>query len=216
MDGNWVTAVRTAGLSAVAAKRMARPESAVAAFVGCGVQAHSHLQAFAALFPLTEVRAFGRGRANIDALCQSARDMGLSALASNSARDAVDGADLVISSVTYSAKLEPFMDASWLKPGAFATITDLAAPWIADSLSRFDRIVIDDLEQEASMPNKLAAPELVAGDLSGLVLGEIAGRRADHERNAFIFRGHPLGDFALAALAYRKARETSQGTSIEV
>jgi ornithine cyclodeaminase/alanine dehydrogenase len=216
MDGNWITAVRTAGLSAVAAKRMARPDSAVAAFFGCGVQAQSHLRAFAALFPLTEVRAFGRGRANIDALCQTAQEMGFSAEASETPRDAVDGADLVISSVTYSAQLKPFLDASWLRPGAFAAITDLAAPWIKDSLSRFDRIVIDDLEQEASMPNKLAAPELVTGDLSGLVLGEIAGRRAEHERSAFIFRAHPLGDLALAALAYRKARAASQGTPVEV
>src|SRR6185436_12873794 len=45
LDGNWITAVRTAGLSVVAAKRLARPDSSVAAFVGCGVQAHSHLRA---------------------------------------------------------------------------------------------------------------------------------------------------------------------------
>ena len=36
MDGNWITAVRTAGLSAVAAKRLARPEASTAAFIGCG------------------------------------------------------------------------------------------------------------------------------------------------------------------------------------
>jgi ornithine cyclodeaminase/alanine dehydrogenase len=78
MDGNWITAVRTAGLSAVAAKRLARPDASVAAFIGCGVQAHSHLQAFSALFPLKEIRAFGRGAANRDAFCQAARKLGLS------------------------------------------------------------------------------------------------------------------------------------------
>ena len=66
MDGNWITEVRTAGLSAVAAKRMARPDASVVAFVGCGVQARSHLRTFAAIFPLEEVRVFGRGQANID------------------------------------------------------------------------------------------------------------------------------------------------------
>ena len=46
LDGKWITAVRTAGLSATAAKYMATKDSSVAAFVGCGVQAQSHLQAF--------------------------------------------------------------------------------------------------------------------------------------------------------------------------
>ena len=61
MDGNWITAVRTAALSAVAAKRLARPDTHLAAFIGCGVQAESHLRAFAVLYPLREIRAFGRG-----------------------------------------------------------------------------------------------------------------------------------------------------------
>ncbi|MCH9639391.1 MAG: ornithine cyclodeaminase family protein, partial [Betaproteobacteria bacterium] len=72
LDGNWVTAIRTAGLSAVAAKRLARPEASIAAFIGCGVQAHSHLQALAELFPLQEIRALGRGTANRDAFCNYA------------------------------------------------------------------------------------------------------------------------------------------------
>ncbi|MBC8337207.1 MAG: ornithine cyclodeaminase family protein [Rhodospirillales bacterium] len=214
LDGNWVTAVRTAGLSAVAAKRMARPDSSVAAFIGCGVQAQSHLRAFADLYPLSEIRAFGRGRKNIDALCMTATALGLNAVPCSDARDAVTDADLVISSVTYSAGLEPFLDAGWLKPGAFAAVTDLAAPWDKTSFDRFDRIVIDDLEQEASLPNKLATPEHITGDLSGLVLGEVSGREAEAERTAFIFRAHPLGDLALSALAYGKAREQGLGTSI--
>jgi ornithine cyclodeaminase/alanine dehydrogenase-like protein (mu-crystallin family) len=91
VDGNWVTAVRTAGLSAVAAKRLARPESAIAAFIGCGVQAHSHLHAFATLFPLKAIRAFGRGTANRDALCLAAERLGLAAVASDTAREALQG-----------------------------------------------------------------------------------------------------------------------------
>ena len=52
MDANWITAVRTAGLSAVAARSLARPDAAVAAFIGAGVQAQSHLRAYAEMFPL--------------------------------------------------------------------------------------------------------------------------------------------------------------------
>lgn len=215
MDGNWITAVRTAALSAVAAKRMALPTAKTAAFIGCGVQAQSHLRAFADLFPLSEIRAFGRGQANIDALCAVATGLGLKAVPCPSARDAVKDADLIVTSVTYSADLEPFLDAGWLKPGAFASVTDLAAPWNKDSLCHFARIVIDDREQEASLPNKLAPPELITGDLSQLVLGEIDGRTGNDQRTAFIFRAHPLGDLALAALAYRKAREQGLGSLLE-
>ena len=214
LDGNWVTAVRTAGLSAVAARRLARADSSIAAFIGCGVQARSHLRALAAMYPLKEVRAFGRGSANRDALCRSAESMGYSAIASPTARHAVSGADLVVSSVTLTPAPAPFLDARWLKPGAFATITDAAAPWLAEGMSAFERIVIDDLEQESATPGLMVAPELVAGDLTGLVNGEVAGRRGDEERTAFVFRGLGLGDLALAALAYQHALRGESGIEL--
>jgi ornithine cyclodeaminase/alanine dehydrogenase len=206
MDGNWVTAVRTAGLSAVAARRLARPGGSIAAFLGCGVQAHSHLRLFSRLFPLSEIRAFGRGAARRDELCRAAEQMGLRAVPSATAREAVSDADLVVTSVTLTPELVPFLDARWLKPGAFATMTDLARPWHADGMTAFDRIVIDDLEQEAGMARPMVAPELVAGDLTGLVQGTVNSRRSDQERTAFAFRGLALGDLALAALAYQRAR----------
>ena len=193
LDGNWITAVRTAGLSATAAKHMARKDSSVAAFIGCGVEARSHLQAFSDLFPLKEIRLFGRGQPNIDRLCEDATRRSLTPVVCGSAEEAVTGADLVISSVTYSANLVPFIDANWLKPGSFSAITDLAAPWNKESFSAFDQITIDDLEQESTFPNKLAPEELVTGDLSGLVLGKYSGRNQDSDRNAFIFRGHAMG-----------------------
>jgi ornithine cyclodeaminase/alanine dehydrogenase-like protein (mu-crystallin family) len=56
------------------------------------------------------------------------------------------------------------------------------------------------------MPNKLVAPEYVSGDLSGLVLGKFSGRDHADDRNAFIFRGHALGDLALAGLALQTSR----------
>jgi ornithine cyclodeaminase/alanine dehydrogenase len=211
IDGNWVTAIRTAALSAVAAKRLARPESAVAAFIGCGVQARSHLRAFADLFPLREIRALGRGSANRDALCRAGEAMGLSAIASESAREAVSGADLIVTAVTVSPELEPLVDARWLAPGSFAAITDLALPWVGEGMSAFDRIVIDDLEQESTMPKPMVQSDLVSGDITGLVNGDIEGRISDSERTAFVFRGLAIGDLALAGLAYQSSRAVRTG-----
>ena len=205
LDGNWITAVRTAGLSATAAKYMARKDSSVAAFIGCGVQAKSHLNAFSDLFPLKEIRLIGRGQPNIKSLCEEAEKLSLSAVVCRSGEEAVTGADLVVSSVTYSPNFVPFLDANWLKPGSFAAITDLAAPWKKESFALLDQIAIDDLEQEAALPNKLLSPEFVTGDLSGLVTRQFKGRNADNDRNAFIFRGHAMGDLALSVLAYQRA-----------
>jgi ornithine cyclodeaminase/alanine dehydrogenase len=203
IDGNWITAIRTAGLSAVAAKRLARDDSSVIAFIGCGVQAHSHLQAFSDLFPLTELRAFNRGRENRDILCRTAESKGLVAIACDSAEEAVSGADLIISSITLSHTVTPFIDAAWLKPGAFASLVDLGIPWFDDSMVAFDRIIIDDLEQESKMDKPLVALSLVTGDLTGLVTGAADGRLAPAEKTAFVFRGFALGDLALAALAFQ-------------
>ena len=207
IDGNWITAVRTAGLSAVAAKRLARDDSSVIAFIGCGVQAHSHLQAFSDLFPLTELRAFNRGRENRDILCRTAESKGLVAIACDSAEEAVSGADLIISSITLSQTVTPFIDAAWLKPGAFASLVDLGIPWFDDSMAAFDRIIIDDLEQESKMDKPLVALSLVTGDLTGLVTGAADGRLAPAEKTAFVFRGFALGDLALAALAFQNYSE---------
>jgi ornithine cyclodeaminase/alanine dehydrogenase-like protein (mu-crystallin family) len=206
VDGNWVTARRTAGLSVVAAKRLARPDSAIVAFIGCGVEARSHLDAFCDVFPLRQIRAFGRGAANRDALCAAARARGLAAVASETARDALAEADLVVSTVTLSPHLRPFADARWLKAGAFAAITDLALPWLPEGMKAFARIVIDDLAQEAQMSRPMVAPELVAGDLAALVCGDLPGRGSAQERTAFVFRGVALGDLAVAGLAYRRAK----------
>ncbi len=215
MDGNWVTAVRTAGLNAVAAKYLARGDAAVIAFVGCGVQARGHLDVFAQMFPLKEVRALGRGAPNRDRLCRIAAEMGLKPVASETARDAIEGADIVITSVPHSLGGEPFLDAHWLSPGAFAGITDLAGPWIKDSMGAIDRIVVDDLEQEKTMPEPLVDPALVAGDITQLSTGALAGRQNDDETTAFIFRGLALGDLALAWLAYEGAIKAGAGINLE-
>lgn len=216
MDGNWVTAVRTAGLSATAAKAMARPESEVIAFIGCGVQARSHLKAFSDMFPLKAARIFGRGQPNIEALSRAAADLGLAVELCDSGQAAIVEADLVVTSITYSADFVPFLDAREMKPGAFAAVTDMAIPWIPEGLQGFQRIAIDDMAQEAAMTEKLVDPALVSGDLEGLVLGKFKGRETAEERTAFVFRAHALGDLALSALAYEKARAKGRGVSVPV
>ncbi len=207
IDGNWITAVRTAGLSAVAAKYMANGDASSIGFVGTGVQARSHLPIFKDMFPLQGIKVFGRGRKNIDVLCEAADALGLTAEVVDTAQDAVQGVDLVVTSVTHTGVTGSFLDADWLSPGCFLSSVDLGLPWHTDSFAGLDRLVIDDLAQEEALPNKLANPADVDGDLSGLISDQITGRTNANDRTAFVFRGHALGDLALSALAYQKFQE---------
>ena len=201
MDANWVTAVRTAGLSAVAAKRLADPKSEILALVGTGVQAESHMRALADLFPLKKIRAFGRGEAGIAKTRDVAESLGLDFEACDP-QSCLQGADIVVSSVTLDYTIEPFLDANWLKDGAFAAITDLGIPWSDAGQSAFSRVYVDDLAQERAMAKPMIAPELITGELADLVVEDISH---DAKRSAFIFRGIALGDLAVAALAYERA-----------
>ena len=208
MDGNWITAVRTAALSATAARRMAGSEAATIGFVGCGVQARSHLNSFADIFPLKHAIYFGRGQTNQDKLALEAQQRGLTSAPCESGQEVVENCDLLVTTVTHTGGAAPFLDATGMKPGAFTAIVDLGAPWKRESFAALDKLVIDDLEQEAALPNKLCDPTLIHCDLSQLVLGENKGRTAPSDRTAFIFRGHALGDLALSALALERYRET--------
>jgi ornithine cyclodeaminase/alanine dehydrogenase-like protein (mu-crystallin family) len=214
LDGNWVTEVRTAGLSALAAKHMANPNATTIGFVGCGAQARSHLDAFAALFDLEHMVYFGRGPANQERLAQQAQALGLRTTACASGQEVLQSCDLLVTTVTHSGGAAPFLDASGMKPGAFAAVVDLAAPWQRDSFAALDRVVIDDLKQEAALPNKLCNPAFIHGDLTGLVTGATAGRTHPNDRAAFVFRGHALGDLALSALALQTYQALETGRSV--
>lgn len=209
MGAEWVTAVRTAGLSVVAARRLANPASETIAFVGCGVQARSHLDAFASMFPLKHVLAVGRGRTNLERLLEKARGMGLQAEKAE-AKDALANADIIVTSVTLDYSIAPFLDASWMKPGAFAAITDLFIPWKDESAGALGTIIVDDLEQERDAEKPMVPFERIDDDLTGLVRRN-APRFDPNARSAFVFRGLALGDHAAAALALERAEASGVG-----
>jgi ornithine cyclodeaminase/alanine dehydrogenase len=214
MDGDWITGVRTAGLSAVAAKHLARKDAATIAFIGCGLQARTHLEAFSQMFPLSQVRAVGRGAASRDRLVAMAREKGLAVRDVPGPQEAIADADIVVTTVPESPGMAPFLDLGWVAPGGFVTMVDLARSWIPASMACVDRVLVDDLEQERRMADPLLDPALIAGDLVGLASGKAAPRRSAQERLVFAFRGLALGDLALAALCYRKAVEQGVGQSL--
>ncbi len=201
LDGNWITAVRTAGLSATAAKHLANKDASSIGFVGCGVQARSHLETFMKMFPIKSAKYFGRGKPNIEKLEVLCSELGVSVEVAESGQEAIENVDIVVTSITATGGPEPFLDAQGLKTGAFAAITDLGVPWIKDSFQHVDHVVIDDVAQEMSLPNKLCNPDHISGDISDLVTGKLSVGDTQSSKNVFLFRGHALGDLALSSLA---------------
>ena len=210
MGANWITAHRTAALSAVAARRLADPASTTIGFIGCGVQAQSHLTAFKDMFPLTQALAHGRGEANRNTLLDAARRNGLEAEAAPP-DEILQKADILVTSVTLDYSIEPFLNARLMKPNAFAAITDLCIPWLPASMGHFQTIVIDDMEQERASDKPMVAAETIAGDLTDLVTGKVANIARPA---AFAFRGMALGDYAAAALALARAEAQGAGQRI--
>ncbi len=213
MGANWITAHRTAALSAVAARRLADPGASTIAFVGCGVQARSHLLAFRDMLPLTKVLAVGRSQKTVDDFLEFASGLGHLAEHAASAEAALGEADVVVTSITLNYDTAPFLDARWLKLGAFAAITDLCIPWDPEGMDAFGTVIVDDMEQEKTSEKPMLAPDRIAGDLTGLVTGQVGTREGDRP-SAFAFRGIALGDYAAATLALSRAEKTGAGQRI--
>src|SRR5207247_1381193 len=120
MDGEAITAARTAAGSALATELLARSDAAVLAVIGTGVQARAHLRAVTRVRTFREVRVAGHDAAKARALADDARGWlgGITLRAATSYAEAIAGAD-VVSATTHSP--EPVVRREWLSPGAHVT-----------------------------------------------------------------------------------------------
>ena len=213
MDATWITEMRTAALSLVAARRYARTDARRIGFVGCGAQANSHLSAFAEAFPLSSVTAYSRSRSSAAALVERARAMGLEAVVAEEPKQAVAGQDIVISSVPGHPELVPFLNAEWLSRGSFGAFVDLGRSWLAEGFDRIDHRLIDDRAQaEASRVYRTLTPDgPYTADLREMITEPALRRKDDEERAVFTFQGMALADLAAAALVITAAANAGVG-----
>ncbi|TIN73786.1 MAG: ornithine cyclodeaminase family protein [Mesorhizobium sp.] len=207
LDARWITAIRTATVSLVAAKRMARQASTRMAIIACGEQAQYHLDLFSEAFPLQECCCFSRRIESAERLAAKARDIGLKAKACAGLRECVDGADIVVT--TSPAPTETLIEPEWFTPGAFISLVDLGRTINTMALSPRDQFFVDDLVQfEALMANgalKRYAP-VKALSLQQLV-AENRNCAADGRRKVFLPTGLGAIDIAIA----RQILELSKG-----
>ena len=212
MDARWVTAVRTAAITAVAARRLARPDSGSIGFIACGLQARAHLTALRPHFPIGLVRAYSRRLSTAEAFAEEVRADGLDAEAVEDPRAALAGMDIVVTTTPVVPRTEPFLDAAWLSPGSFTSMVDLGLSWISESLSGLDRVVTDDQAQAGS--EGLAYKEPYAGEVADLVAGRLAARQSREERTALVFAGLGLADVAVAGAVYEQAQKAGIGQTL--
>ena len=217
MDCTWITAQRTGAATAVAAKYLARPDSARVGILACGTQGRSNLEALACLFPIETVKAY-------DLVPEIARryasEMGarldVQVESVETPADAVRGMDIVVTSGPILRHPERTIEAGWLSRGAFASAVDYDCYWRREALREIDKLATDDLAQMAYY-RKLgyfeASPEPYA-DLGEIVAGRKPGRQSAEERTMAMNLGLALDDMAVAPHVYRKALDLGIGTQL--
>jgi ornithine cyclodeaminase/alanine dehydrogenase len=219
MDCIWITGMRTGAATAVAAKILARPESAVLGVLGCGVQGRTNVEALQVLFPLQRVMAYDldAGAARRYAEDIQAR-LGLEVVVADTPRQAVSGCDLVVTAGPILKKPHATIQAGWLDEGAFASLVDFDSYWHPEAMREADKFCTDDLAQlnyYQSVGYFQGIPPVHA-DLGELVTGARPGRETAAERTMTANLGLALDDMAVAPLLYKKAVERGIGTWLDL
>jgi ornithine cyclodeaminase/alanine dehydrogenase-like protein (mu-crystallin family) len=222
LDASAVTAVRTAAVSAVATRTLARDDARVLAILGAGVQGKAHLQALVGVRGFEDVRVYSPTEAHARAV--AAAGDGLARVVS-SAEDAVRGADVV---VTATSAREPVLRRDWLEAGAHVNAVGASTPSVREldvdtvaacalfcdsreSLRNEAGEYLLALEQGA-----IPGENHVRGELGEVLAGSAPGRLHADELTVFRSLGLAVEDLAAAECAVARARRMGIGTEVEL
>jgi ornithine cyclodeaminase/alanine dehydrogenase-like protein (mu-crystallin family) len=208
LNASAITAIRTAAVSAVATKLLAREDAAVLAVLGNGVQARAHLRAIPLVRAIREVRVYSRSGGTVA-----------------SAEEAVRGADIV---VTATSSREPVVRREWLSDGvhinavgsSIAAARELDGATVAAASLFVDRRESTVNESGdylfALREGAIAGPEHIRAELGEILTGSARGRTRPEEITLFKSLGLAVEDLAAAAFLYEKGVREGRGTWIEL
>ena len=224
LDGTFLTGLRTAAASALAARFMARKDSRTLVCFGAGVQAGFQLLCLTAELPIEHLAVIGRdpARARRFAMEWSAR-LGKPVAIATDGDAAVATADVVTCATTATT---PLFDGRRLRPGTHVDAVGGFLPTVrevdAEGVRRA-RVVVDqpgtiDNAGELAIPIKagVITREHVVGDLAAVVSGAVAGRTRPDEITLFKSEGFALEDLVAARLAYARATERGLGRTVDL
>ena len=193
LDGRLITEMRTAAVSAVATRCLARAGAETLAILGAGVQARSHLQALRLVRPFRSVRVWSPHSAR-----RFAAEHGIQAAAS--AEEAVRGADVVV--VATSSKT-PVLEGGWLAPGTHVNAVGACRPdWreLDDALLASCRLFVDSREAASQESGDVIAKGRVDAEIGEVLLGQRPGRQGEDEITLFKSVGMAIEDLVSAKL----------------
>jgi len=219
MNASAITAIRTAAVSAVATRLLAREDASELAIVGAGVQARSHIEAMRAVKPWGRIRVVSRTPEHARAL---AAETGTEAV--DSVEEAVRGADVVVTATNSS---DPVVQRDWLKPGAHVnavgssvkTARELDTATIAAGSLFVDRreSTLNEAGDYliAAAEDSAIGPDHIRAEIGEILVGAHPGRAAPDELTVFKSLGLAVEDLAAAEYVVRRAAETGRGTTVE-
>jgi ornithine cyclodeaminase len=221
MNASEITAIRTAAVSAVATRLLAREDAHELALIGAGVQARTHLAALACVRSIKHVRVAARNLEHSQRYAaEMQRKVSFSVEAVETNEEAVRGADLI---VTATSSLEPVIKRDWISPGAHVNAIGTHSPnsrEIDSATMAAARIFVDRRESALNESGDylLAAkegvigPDNIAGEIGELLIGRKLGRTSISEITLFKSLGLAIEDVACAEYIYRKAQAQNAGT----
>ena len=215
MDGEYITAMRTAAASLLSIQHLARKDSKTVAIIGTGVQAESHLKMIGTLVGIEKIWIASRNRSAASALASHASN----AHAAESIHQAVSNADIVC---LCTSSPEPVIMKEWLKEGVHITSVGYRPPG-----GELPRDVIEASNLFVESKRAFEPPPSGSAELQGLPadfgteLGELLlkqkpGRRSETEWTVYKSMGHAMEDLVAASLVYEKAIERGMGMKVEL
>ena len=218
LNASPITEIRTAAVSAVATRLLARPGSRVVAILGAGTQGRSHVEAMRAVVPEAEIRVASRSPERLRALAAAT-----GAEVAGSAEEAVRGADVVC---TATSSREPVVRRAWLRPGTHVNAVGASTPaareldveTVAQAALFADRresLFAESGEWLAAVEALGLGPEHVRAELGEVLVGARPGRESDDELTVFKSLGLAVEDLAAAELCVARARDRGVGVGVE-
>ncbi|MCP3729876.1 ornithine cyclodeaminase family protein [Sphingomonas sp. MG17] len=215
VDGNHITAMRTAGASLLAAKLLARPDSRVLTILGSGVQAQAHLELMTRHFDLETI--FIGSDDHIGAARLAGRDFRARVVDDYEA--AVRQSDMIC---LCSSASQPLIRNGWLRPGQHVSSVGFAPPGgeLDPAIAANHKLYVE--AKIAFAPAPAGCAELTGIDpadgaeLGEVLLGRKPGRESPDEITVYKAMGHAIEDLVTADLVYRRAVERSIGQTIQL
>lgn len=221
MSASEITGIRTAAMTGLATRLLARPEASRLALIGSGHQAHWQLQAIAAVRPLASVKVAARNPASARSFVEAQQPSHAFAMeAVDSVEAAVRDADIV---VTVTNAREPILERRWIAPGTHINAVGSSTPShceIEPALMGQASLFVDRREStlnesgdylEAARAG-LVTPASLLAEVGELVIGRHPGRSSAQELTLFKSLGMALEDVAAARWLYQRARADRAGT----